>query len=260
MPVKKLSDDISELLVTPHIGIDEAGRGCLAGPVIAAAVLLPLYCDTEQLLPGLTDSKQLSEKKRDALAPRIKDVALSYGVGLAWAKEIDVCNIVSANYRAMTRAVLQLVKRAEKKGIECTVLPLLLVDGNLTIREEQWKATGANKVNDFYPTGLRGESKQKIEARGNLSFFSTYPKQEAIIKGDSRCPAIAAASILAKTTRDYIMKRMDILYPNYGFAQHKGYATKAHYQAIANLSPCPLHRMTFLKNLEAKEIQQLSLF
>ena len=176
-------------------GVDEAGRGPLAGPVCAAAVILPEHME----IPGLTDSKKLSDKKRRELFPIIKEQAIAYGIGLASEKEIDEINILQATFLAMQRAIDQLEGKAE----------LALIDGN---REK-----------DF---GL---------------------PVKTVVKGDSLSANIAAASVLAKVTRDDIMTEMAETYPGYGFEIHKGYGTKAHYAALTEKGPSPIHRMTFLK-------------
>lgn len=182
-------------------GIDEAGRGPLAGPVVAGAVILP---DGVEII-GLNDSKKLSEKKRDNLYDIILEKALYYGIGYASHEEIDEINILNATYLAMRRAVENLLAQGAV-GID-----LLLVDGN---RDP--------KIG--YPT-------------------------RTIVKGDGTSASIAAASILAKVTRDREMLQLDQEYPDYGFAKHKGYPTKAHYQAIEENGICPIHRKTFLKKV-----------
>lgn len=179
-------------------GVDEAGRGPLAGPVCAAAVILPRDLEIE----GLNDSKKLSDKRRRALYDIITEQAVAYGIAMVDEKTIDEINILQATFLAMRQAVEQLsVKPA-----------LALVDGN---REPD---------------------------------FGDIPVQ-TIIKGDSLSANIAAASILAKVTRDRFMEEQDALYPQYGFAVHKGYGTQAHYAALREYGPCPIHRMTFLKKL-----------
>ena len=176
-------------------GVDEAGRGPLAGPVCAAAVILPEHLE----LPGLNDSKKLSDKKRRELFPLIKEQAIAYGIGLASEKEIDEINILQATYLAMERAMAQLEGKAD----------LALIDGN--------------RAKDF---GL---------------------PVKTVVKGDSLSASIAAASILAKVTRDDMMEAYAGEYPGYGFEIHKGYGTKAHYAALTEKGPSPIHRMTFLK-------------
>jgi len=176
-------------------GVDEAGRGPLAGPVCAAAVVLPPHID----IPGLNDSKKLTDKKRRELFPVIKEKALAYGIAIADHEEIDRINILQATFLAMERAIKQLSIKPEAA----------LIDGN--------------RAKDF---GI---------------------PVETVVKGDARSASIAAASILAKVTRDDMMLQMDSLYPEYSFAVHKGYGTKVHYEALAEFGPSPVHRMTFLK-------------
>lgn len=178
-------------------GVDEAGRGPLAGPVCAAAVILPPNIE----IPGLNDSKKLSDKKRRELYPVIKKKAVAYGIAFANHLEIDQINILQATYLAMERALEQLSVRPD----------VALIDGN--------------RAKDF---GL--------------------PVQ-TVVHGDSLSASIAAASVLAKVTRDDLMLEMAEKYPGYGFEIHKGYGTKAHYKALEELGPCPIHRMTFLKKL-----------
>ena len=181
-------------------GVDEAGRGPLAGPVCAAAVILPPHA----MIPGLNDSKKLSDKKRRELFPLIQQQAIAYGIAFASQEEIDEINILQATFLAMKRALEQL-----------TVTPdLALIDGN--------------RMTDF---GLPART---------------------VVKGDSLSANIAAASILAKVTRDDLMVRIGEEHPGYGFEIHKGYGTKAHYAALEKLGPCPVHRMTFLKKLYEK--------
>ena len=176
-------------------GVDEAGRGPLAGPVCAAAVILPPHLE----IPGLTDSKKLTDKKRRELYPVIKEQALAYGIGFASEQEIDEINILQATFLAMQRALDQLELRPD----------LALIDGN--------------RQKDF---GLPAKT---------------------VVKGDSLSANIAAASVLAKVTRDDIMVEMAKTYPQYGFEVHKGYGTKAHYAALREYGHCPIHRLSFLK-------------
>ena len=176
-------------------GVDEAGRGPLAGPVVAAAVIL--YPGAEIL--GINDSKQLSEKKREALYPEIVEKSMAVGVGIVGPGRIDEINILQATYEAMRKAV----------GTLCFQPDLLLVDA-VTI------------------PGLDGI------------------RQVPIIKGDAKSLSIGAASIVAKATRDRIMREMDGIYPEYGFAGHKGYGTAAHVEALKTYGPCPIHRRSFI--------------
>ncbi len=188
-------------------GVDEAGRGCLAGPVVAGAVILPPVFD----LPGLGDSKALSEARREALAPRIRACAVAWGIGVIWAPEIDRCNILQATFRAMSRAVCALKTAPE----------LLFIDGNKTVPPAVLSAYWC---------------KQHTQA---------LPRQQSLVKGDALMPAISAASILAKTYRDKLMRALDKRWPGYDFAVHKGYGTREHLQLIQAHGPCPQHRMTF---------------
>lgn len=176
-------------------GVDEAGRGPLAGPVCAAAVILPPGLD----IPGLNDSKKLTDKKRRELYDIMIEQAVSYGIAFASEQEIDEINILQATFLAMERAMQKLSPQPE----------LALIDGNRT--------------KDF---GL---------------------PVRTIVKGDSLSASIAAASILAKVTRDRLMEEYDAQYPQYGFAVHKGYGTRRHYAALREYGPCEIHRRTFLK-------------
>ena len=181
-------------------GIDEAGRGPLAGPVCAAAVVLPRGLEIE----GLNDSKKLSDKRRRVLFDEITAQAVTYGIAFTTEQEIDEINILQATFLAMRRALAQL-----------SIQPsIALIDGN--------------RETDF---GL---------------------PVRTIVKGDSLSANIAAASILAKVTRDDFMLEQAKLYPEYGFDIHKGYGTKAHYEALRKYGPCPIHRRTFLKKFYAE--------
>lgn len=181
-------------------GIDEAGRGPLAGSVCAAAVILPMGCE----IPGLNDSKKLSEKKREQLFDQITRAVISYGVGWADEREIDHYNILQATFLAMGRAVKALGFPADWAMVDGNRMPPLPIPG------------------------------------------------EPIIKGDGKSASIAAASILAKVSRDRLLRELDAQYPQYGFAKHKGYGTKAHYEAIKAYGLSPVHRRSFLKNLSEK--------
>ncbi len=182
-------------------GCDEAGRGCLAGPVVAAAVILKKDTDC----PELNDSKQLSEKKRMQLRDLVMKTALCYGIGIVSAPEIDQINILNASFLAMHRALDQLTMRPE----------LLLIDGN--------RFKPYNEV-----------------------------KHVCIVGGDAKYQSIAAASILAKTTRDDLMEQYGEQYPVYNWKKNKGYPTPEHKQAIADYGTTPLHRMTFNKAIQLK--------
>lgn len=187
----------SELPYELICGVDEAGRGPLAGPVCAAAVILPKGL----VIPGLNDSKKLSDKRRRELFPIIQQEAVSYGIAFASQEEIDEINILQATFLAMRRAIEQLEPKPQ----------FALIDGN--------------RESDF---GVPCKT---------------------VIKGDSLSANIAAASVLAKVTRDNYMIEAAERYPGYGFEIHKGYGTKAHYEALERLGPCPIHRRTFLKKL-----------
>ena len=182
-------------------GCDEAGRGCLAGPVVAAAVILKQGAN----YPELNDSKQLTEKKRMQLRELVMQEALTYGVGIVTAQEIDEINILNASFLAMHRALDVLKIQPE----------LLLIDGNR---------------------------------------FNPYKdvKHVCIVGGDAKYQSIAAASILAKTTRDLMMEQYDLQYPVYNWKKNKGYPTREHKQAIADFGTTPLHRMTFNMAIQLK--------
>ncbi len=178
-------------------GVDEAGRGPLAGPVCAATVILPEDCDIE----GLNDSKKLTEKKREALYDVIIEKALAYSVAYGTLEEIEQYNILNATYLAMNRAIEGLKIPAD----------YALIDGNRV------------------PTGI------KVQC-------------ETVVKGDAKSSSIAAASILAKVTRDRLLLEYAKEYPEYGFEKHKGYGTAAHYDAIKKYGVLPIHRLSFLKS------------
>ena len=179
---------------TAICGIDEAGRGPLAGPVVAGAAILPVDCE----ILFLNDSKKLSEKKRDLLFDEIKEKAVAYGIGIVSPQVIDEINILQATYEAMRQAISQL-----------NVIPEILLNDAVTI-------PGVDIM------------------------------QVPIVKGDAKSVSIAAASILAKVTRDHMMEEYDKEYPEYGFAKHKGYGTPAHITALKEFGPTPIHRRTFI--------------
>ena len=195
MTMWEIEEEVYAEGYTVICGVDEAGRGPLAGPVCAAAVILP----RGHQIPGLNDSKKLTDKKRRELFPLIKEQAIAYGIGMASHEEIDEINILQATYLAMERAIAQLEGKAD----------MALIDGN--------------RAKDF---GMAVRT---------------------VVKGDSLSANIAAASVLAKVTRDDLMVEMAKEFPGYGFEVHKGYGTKAHYEALRNMGPCAIHRMTFLK-------------
>ena len=182
-------------------GCDEAGAGPLAGPVYAAAVILPFGVD----IPGLNDSKKLTEKKRETLFPVVKELASAWSVAYVDAAEIDATDILSARMKAMQLAIDGLAQRVD----------FALIDGN--------------------------------RDHGKTAAITT--PHRCIVKGDSLSASIAAASILAKVSRDHHMMEMAEVYPEYQFARHKGYGTKLHYEMLREFGPSPIHRCTFLKNL-----------
>ena len=181
----------------PVCGVDEAGRGPLAGPVCAAAVILP----EGTVIEGLNDSKKLTEKRRELLFDEICEKALTFGVAFATVEEIERLNILEAAFLAMNRAITELDPQPA----------LALIDGNRS----------------------KGISVPAL----------------AVVKGDAKCGSIAAASILAKVTRDRYMREMAGTYPQYGFEKHKGYGTKAHYAALREFGPCEIHRPSFLRKM-----------
>lgn len=180
-------------------GVDEAGRGPLAGPVVAGAVILPMDCR----ILYLNDSKKLSAKKRELLFEEIREKAVSFGVGVVGPGRIDEINILQATYEAMREAVAKLDPAPDLLLNDAVTIPGVAID------------------------------------------------QIPIIKGDQKSVSIAAASILAKVTRDRMMAEYDILYPQYGFAKHKGYGTVLHSKAILEYGPCPIHRTAFIRKLMA---------
>lgn len=194
-----LSDEIVNIA-----GTDEAGRGPLAGPVVAAAVIFP----DDVFIEGVNDSKKLSEKKRNELYDKIISSALSYGIGIIDNDEIDRINILQASLKAMKLAVSQLIPQPD----------LILIDGNKS--------------------------------------FVSETRTKTIVKGDSKSFAIAAASILAKVTRDGIMVKAAEEFPNYCWQQNKGYPTKVHIEAVKKFGATPLHRKTFLKNFTIEELKK----
>lgn len=189
------------------VGVDEAGRGPLAGPVVAGACILP----PDAVLPGVNDSKKLSEKRREAAYDAILQTAVGWGVGVVDHERIDRINIRRATFEAMAQAVDAALRMAGASGAD----PFLLIDGNATI--PSW--SGA---------------------------------QRWVIGGDRKVLSIAAGSILAKVTRDRMMVEYDRLYPEYGFARHKGYAAKEHFAALDRVGPCPIHRITFIDHRQLK--------
>lgn len=192
-------------------GVDEAGRGCLAGPVVAAAAMLPLAEDCLRLFAGVRDSKQLSAAQRERLYTVVMEHAVGVGVGIISVESIDRYNILRATRLAMQQALAALPVRPSYLLLDAVKLPAVRLP------------------------------------------------QLALIKGDARCLSIAAASIIAKVTRDRLMHTLDAQYPGYGFAQHKGYGTPEHKRALADLGPSPVHRRTFAPVRALLETEQLPL-
>lgn len=199
--LKQIEKEIYETGIETICGIDEAGRGPLAGPVVVAAVIMP----KDSMIEGVNDSKKVSEKKREALYEQILEEAIAYGVGIIDQKEIDELNILNATKKGLTTALKELKVKPER----------ILVDA----------------LNGIDTLGIPYTS---------------------IIKGDAKSYSIAAASIIAKVTRDRIMREWDELYPMYGFEKHKGYGTKMHIDAIKEHGLCPLHRLSFVKNIVSR--------
>ena len=197
--LKKIENEIYNTGVQTICGIDEAGRGPLAGPVVVAAVIMP----KDSFIEGVNDSKKVSEKKREALYEQITNEAIAWGVGIIDQKEIDEINILNATKKGLTTAIKELKVKPDR----------IIVD-----------------------------ALDKIDTLG----IPYTP----IIKGDAKCYSIAAASIIAKVTRDRIMRQWDEIYPMYGFEKHKGYGTAMHMQAIREYGLCPIHRRSFTKNIK----------
>lgn len=196
--LKQIEENLHSQGIEYICGIDEAGRGPLAGPVVVAAAIMP----KDSMIEGVNDSKKVSEKKRELLYEKITEEAIAWGVGIIDQKEIDRINILNATKEGLTEAVKALVVRPDR----------IIVDA----------------LNGIDTLGIPYTS---------------------IIKGDAKCYSIAAASIIAKVTRDRIMRQWDEIYPQYGFEKHKGYGTKAHIEAIKEYGLCPLHRLSFTKNI-----------
>lgn len=196
--LKQIEEDIYNTGVEYICGIDEAGRGPLAGPVVVACVIMP----KDSMIEGVNDSKKVSEKKREALYDKILEEAIAYGVGIVDEKEIDKINILNATKEGLTNSLKELSVKPDR----------ILVDA----------LTGIDTLGIPYTS---------------------------VIKGDAKCYSIAAASIIAKVTRDRIMRQWDEVYPQYGFEKHKGYGTSAHMQAIREYGLTPIHRRSFTKNI-----------
>ena len=206
MPDLRYEDEARTAGYAAVCGVDEAGAGPLCGPVYAAAVILPEGC----VIPGLDDSKKLTEKKREALFPVIQEIATAYSVAWVDEKEIDATDILSARMKAMQLAIDGLAVKAD----------FALIDGN----------------------------------RDHGRSAAVVTPHRCLVKGDSLSASIAAASILAKVSRNrFVVEVLDRQYPEYRFAQHKGYGTKLHRELYEKYGPCPAHRMTFLKKWEQAE-------
>lgn len=206
--IKKIEEDLYNSDVKSIAGIDEAGRGPLAGPVVVACVVMP----RDSMIEGVNDSKKVSEKKREKLYDLIIEEALGYGVGIISQDEIDRINILNATKEGLTTAI----KEMEKNLIE--------------------KQRGFDK-----PEIILVDALTKID--------TDHIPYRSIIKGDAKSYSIAAASIIAKVTRDRIMRQWSEVYPMYGFEKHKGYGTAGHIAAIKEYGLCPLHRRSFVKNI-----------
>ena len=206
--IKKIEEDIYLKGAQSISGIDEAGRGPLAGPVVVACVVMP----RDSMIEGVNDSKKVSEKKREKLYDEIIQEAIAYGVGIISQEEIDKINILNATKEGLTLAIKEMEK---------------------DLKEKQ-----------------RGFEKPEIILVDALTKIDTdHIPYRSIIKGDAKSYSIAAASIIAKVTRDRIMREWDEVYPMYGFAKHKGYGTASHIAAIKEYGLCPLHRRSFVKNI-----------
>lgn len=206
--IKKIEEELYSQGVTSIAGIDEAGRGPLAGPVVVACVVMPRGSTIE----GVNDSKKVAEKKREKLYEEIINEAVAYGVGIISQEEIDRINILNATKEGLTTAIKEMEKDLQEKQREIEKPEIILVDA-LT----------------------------KID--------TDHIPYRSIIKGDAKSYSIAAASIIAKVTRDRIMRQWAEVYPMYGFEKHKGYGTAAHIAAIKEYGLCPLHRRSFVKNI-----------
>ena len=206
--IKKIERELYLQGITSIAGIDEAGRGPLAGPVVVACVIMP----QDSMIEGVNDSKKVSEKKREKLYDVILEESIAFGVGIISQAEIDRINILNATKEGLTIAIKEMEKNLQERKRTIQKPDIILVDA-LT----------------------------KID--------TDHIPYKSIIKGDAKSYSIAAASIIAKVTRDRIMRQWDEVYPMYGFAKNKGYGTAAHIQAIKEYGLCPLHRRSFVKNI-----------
>ena len=206
--IKKIEEELYGQGISSIAGIDEAGRGPLAGPVVVACAVMP----RDSMIEGVNDSKKVAEKKRERLYEEIIQEAIGYGVGIISQEEIDRINILNATKEGLTTAIKEMEKNLKERQRNIEKPEIILVDA-LT----------------------------KID--------TDHIPYKSIIKGDAKSYSIAAASIIAKVTRDRIMRQWDEVYPMYGFAKHKGYGTAAHIAAIKEYGLCPLHRRSFVKNI-----------
>mgnify|MGYP005789970049 FL=1 len=206
--IKKIEEELYVQGIKSIAGIDEAGRGPLAGPVVVACAIMP----RDSMIEGVNDSKKVSEKKREKLYDQIVEESIAYGVGIISQEEIDRINILNATKEGLTMAIKEMEKNLYERNRGFTKPEIILVDA-LT----------------------------KID--------TDHIPYRSIIKGDSKSYSIAAASIIAKVTRDRIMRQWAEVYPMYGFEKHKGYGTAAHITAIKEYGLCPLHRRSFVKNI-----------
>ena len=197
LEIKQIEKEFYDKGVKYIAGIDEAGRGPLAGPVVVCSVIM----EPDSMIEGVNDSKKISENKREKLYEIITNEAISYGIGIIYQEEIDEINILQATKKGLTMAIKQMEIKPN----------IIMVDA----------LTGIDTLGIPY---------------------------KSIIKGDAKCYSISAASIIAKVTRDRIMREWDKVYPEYGFASHKGYGTAKHIAALKKYGPCPIHRKTFIKN------------
>lgn len=217
---EKAEKTVRPIHVKDAVGLDEAGRGCLAGPVVAACVCLPANAGEISEFEQVTDSKKIDERLRLKLESTIKKKAAAWALGFVWPEEIDRINILQASLKAMSKAYAAMLFRTGNKRIE---IRSILLDGNRLIPLQML---------------------QSALAVWRLDEDQILP-QQTVVKGDSKILSIAAASILAKVARDRFMMAAHKKYPEYGFKRHKGYATKEHLKAIELYGTCPIHRLSF---------------
>ena len=229
------------------IGVDEVGRGPLCGPVVAAACILPEDCE----ILFLNDSKKLSEARREALFDEIREKAVAYGIGQADAARIDEINILNATFEAMREAIAACLARlsaADRSDTETELQSQQQETGAEENRGEKENAAAGKMPDDLIAVP---EVSCLVLVDGNKKIPGLPLPQECLVKGDGRSASIAAASILAKVTRDRMMIEYDKRFPGYGFAKNKGYGTDEHYNGLRALGKTPIHRESFLKNFHA---------